>query len=119
MSFNKRIFSILLEKAKGDRSWRQFAMDCDISYIQIRKLALCGQENAPRIKLIQKIAQNAAGGIGLQELLFAAGKLDQNEEKNPADVKTRSGELLSEKFQSLSMGQRKMVLDFMDFLLSR
>ena len=62
MAFNKRIFSLLLEQAKGDRSWRQFSIDCDISYIQMRKLALGQQENSPRKKLIHKIAQNAASG---------------------------------------------------------
>ena len=119
MQFNKRIFSLLLEQAKGDRSWRQFAMDCDISYIQMRKLALGGQENSPRPKLIGKIAANAAGGITAEDLLFCSGVYNQNEEKKPSGALTRSGDLFNEKFQSLSMGQRKMVLDFIDFLQSR
>ncbi len=118
MAFNKRIFSILLEQAKGDRSWRRFAMDCDISYIQMRKLALGQQENSPRRKLIEKVAQNAAGGISAEDLLFCSGVSE--EEKNPAgSLQNRSGELFAEKFQTLSMGQRKMVLDFIDFLQSR
>ncbi len=119
MSFNKRIFSILLEEAKGDRSWRQFAIDCDISYVQMRKLALQQQENSPRKKLILKIAQNAAGSITAEDLLFCSRDTGAEEEKNGQSLQSRSGELLYEKFQSLSMGQRKMVLDFMDFLLSR
>ncbi len=119
MHFNKRIFSILLEKAKGDRSWRQFAMDCDISYIQMRKLALEQQENSPRKKLMTKIAQNAAGGITLEDLMFCSGVGEENEEKKPSGAAGRSGDLLNEKFQSLSMGQRKMVLDFIDFLVAR
>ena len=118
MSFNKRIFSILLEQAKGDRSWRQFAMDCDISYIQMRKLALGQQENSPRPKLINKIAQNAAVGITAEDLLFCSGTSDETKPKKPGAA-ARSGELVGEKFQSLSMGQRRMVLDFIDFLLSR
>jgi hypothetical protein len=118
MSFNKRIFSILLEQAKGDRSWRQFAIDCDISYIQMRKLALQQQEHSPRKKLITKIAQNAAGGITAEDLFFCSRGEEEREGKSSA-VQARSGELFHEKFQSLSMGQRKMVLDFIDFLLSR
>ncbi|MBQ3075825.1 MAG: hypothetical protein IJC26_07135 [Clostridia bacterium] len=118
MNFNKRIFSLLLEQAKGDRSWRQFAIDCDISYIQMRKLALGQQENSPRLKLINKIAQNAAGGITSDDLLFCSG-VYKEEEKKPTGSAYRSGELFNEKFQSLSMGQRKMVLDFIDFLQSR
>ena len=119
MAFNKRIFSILLEQAKGDRSWRQFAMDCDISYIQLRKLALQQQENSPRKKLMTKIAQNAAGGITLEDLMFCSGAAEENDDKKASGALTRSGDLFNEKFQTLSMGQRKMVLDFIDFLVSR
>lgn len=119
MNFNKRIFSLLLEQAKGDRSWRQFAMDCDISYIQMRKLALGQQENSPRLKLINKIAQNAAGGITADDLLFCSGVYKETEDKKPSGNAYRSGELFNEKFQNLSMGQKKMVLDFIDFLQSR
>ncbi|MBR5295094.1 MAG: hypothetical protein IKU24_00725 [Clostridia bacterium] len=119
MRFNKRIFSLLLEQAKGDRSWRQFAMDCDISYIQMRKLALGQQENSPRLKLINKISQNAANAITSEDLLFCSGVYKETEEKKPSGALTRSGDLFNEKFQTLSMGQRKMVLDFIDFLQSR
>jgi hypothetical protein len=119
MQFNKRIFSLLLEQAKGDRSWRQFALDCDISYIQMRKLALQQQENSPRKKLMTKIAQNAAGGITLDDLLFCSGSAEGTEEKKKSGDLVRSGEMFNEKFQSLSMGQRRMVLDFIDFLVSR
>jgi len=119
MSFNKRIFAILLEQAKGNRSWRQFAMDCDISYIQMRKLALQQQENSPRKKLITKIAQNAASDVTAEDLFFCSGGASDVEEKKSNTLQNRSSELFHEKFQSLSMGQRKMVLDFIDFLLSR
>ncbi len=119
MAFNKRIFSILLAEAKGDRSWRQFAMDCDISYIQMRKLALGQQENSPRKKLMTKIAQNAAGGITLEDLMFCCGIGAAETEKKPSGALSRSGDLIGEKFQALSMGQRKMVLDFIDFLTNR
>ncbi len=119
MQFNKRIFSLLLDQARGDRSWRQFAMDCDISYIQMRKLALQQQENSPRKKLINKIAQNAANGITTEDLMFCSGVFEQQESKKTSAVATRSQELIGDKFQSLSMGQRKMVLDFIDFLSNR
>lgn len=119
MAFNKRIFSLLLEQAKGDRSWRQFALDCDISYIQMRKLALGQQENSPRKKLMTKIAQNAAGGISLEDLMFCSGTTQESQEKKVSGALSRSGDLFNEKFQTLSMGQRKMVLDFIDFLVSR
>ncbi len=121
-NFNKRIFSILLELAKGDdRSWRQFAADCDISYVQMRKLALMQQENAPRTKLIKKIAQNAANDITLDDLLFSAGlNFEDDRKKLPVSSNTmKQGELFFEKYLSLSMGQKKMLNDFIDFLSGR
>lgn len=121
-NFNKRIFSILLELAKGEeRSWRQFASDCDISYVQMRKLALMQQENPPRTKLIKKIAQNSANDITLDDLLFSAGlNFEDNRKKLPVSSNTmKQGELFFEKYLSLSMGQKKMLNDFIDFLSGR
>ena len=117
--WNKKIFAMLLAEAKGVRSWRQFAADCDISYIQMRKLALQQQKNSPRLKLMTKIAGNAAGGITVEDLKFCSGEGQLSEEKAKNSAATRSGELFSDKFQSLSMGQKKMVLDFIDFLVNR
>ena len=64
---------MLLESAKGVRSWRQFAADCGISYVQMRKLAMGTQENPPRPKLIRKVADHAFGEVDLEDLMFAAG----------------------------------------------
>ena len=71
--FSKKIFSLLLERAKGDRSWRQFAMESDISYVQMRKLAQGTQENPPRPKLIKKIADHSFNDIDLEDFMFAVG----------------------------------------------
>ena len=121
MSFNKKIFAMLLERAKGDRSWRQFAIDCDISYVQMRKLAQCQQQNPPRAKLIKKISQNAEGNITSEDLLFCAGVDSQTDEKKPpiGSNAARQGEMFYEKYLSLSMGQRRMISDFIDFLKNR
>ena len=73
MNFSPKIFSILLNLARGSRSWRRFAADCDISYVQMRKLSLMQQENPPRLKLLKKLAQNAEGGITLPDFLFCTG----------------------------------------------
>lgn len=113
---------MLLEKAKGDdRSWRQFAADCDISYVQMRKLALMQQENPPRTKLIKKIAQNSANDITYDDLLFTVGiNFEDDRKKLPVSSNTmKQGELFYEKYLSLSMGQKKMLNDFIDFLSGR
>ena len=115
VNFNKRIFAILTDKARGERSVRRFASDCGISYLQLRKLLLCEQENPPRLKLITKIAENSENGVELEDFLFAAGadnsKTDEEIELSP---KKR---LLLRNYDSLSSKQQKTVDDFIDFLL--
>ena len=120
-TFNKKIFAILLDMARGERSWRQFAQDCDISYVQMRKLATCKQENPPRIKLIKKIASNAQADITIDDLVFVSG-IGATSDANtfsPSSAMMKQGDLFQEKYLSLSMGQKKMINDFIDFLLGR
>lgn len=120
--FNKKIFAILLEISKGDRSWRQFAADCDISYVQMRKLATCKQENPPRIKLLKKIVENSTGEIGIDDYLFVTGMSAEEETSQYLPLSTnliKQGDAFFEKYLSLSMGQRKMINDFIDFLSGR
>lgn len=106
---------MLLAEAKGVRSWRQFAADCDISYVQMRKLALGTQENPPRPKLIRKVALHAFGEIDLEDLMFAAGnhtgdsmsfRENANLPESPID-----------KYRSLPSKERKTVDKFIEFLL--
>ena len=120
--FNKKIFSILLDISRGNRSWRQFAIDCDISYVQIRKLATCKQENPPRAKLLKKIVENGEGNLGMEDYLFAVGAQNDTETTQNLSISTnliKQGDAFFEKYLSLSMGQRKMIIDFIDFLSGR
>ena len=72
---------MLLEKAKGPRSWRQFAADCDISYVQMRKLVQGEQENPPRPKLIRKLADHAFDDVDLEELEYRPEFVSEDEAK--------------------------------------
>jgi len=120
--FNKKIFSILLDISRGDRSWRQFASDCEISYVQMRKLATCKQENPPRVKLLKKIVDNSTGDIEMEDYLFAIGFQQEDSNKQTLPLSTnliKQGDAFFEKYLSLSMGQRKMIDDFIDFLSGR
>lgn len=112
--WNKKIFAMLLAEAKGVRSWRQFAADCDISYVQMRKLALGTQDNPPRPKLIRKVALHAFGEIDLQDLMFAAG-MNASEA-----MAVRNSEALLDnpiaKYRLLSSKDRKLVDRFIEFL---
>lgn len=116
--WNKKIFSMLLEQAKGVRSWRQFAYDCGISYVQMRKLAQGTQENPPRPKLIQKIASNAFNDIDLEDLMFAAGITVPDSMSVRVAVQSPI-ESFYEKYRSLSAKDRRTVNDFIDFLSQR
>lgn len=120
--FNKKIFAIILNISRGERSWRQFASDCEISYVQMRKLATCKQENPPRIKLLRKIVENSDGEITMEDYLFAIGSNNDDSEKQTLPLSTnliKQGDAFFEKYLSLSMGQRKMINDFIDFLSKR
>lgn len=113
--FNKRIFSMLIEKARGERSIRRFAMDCNISYLQLRKLILCMQENPPHAKLIHSLAENSEGRVELEDYLFAAGLCEESDEKD--DALTKKEKMLLDRYRGLSAKQQKTVDDFADFLL--
>ena len=111
--FNRKIFAMLIEKAKGDRSSKQFAADCGISYVQLHKLELQAQPGAPGMKLITKLAANSAGGIELEDYLLASGKT-QKPDKDP--VKKKKSLNIQKMYENLSAGQQKTVYDFMDYL---
>ena len=113
--FNRKIFSILIDKARGERSLRSFASDCDISYLQMRKLYLCEQQNAPGFKLIKKLAENSENEVDIEDYLFAAGE-KQNEQNSFADISQKE-RLLLQNYNSLSTKQQKTVDDFIDFLI--
>lgn len=114
-NFNKRILSILIDKARGERSVRKFAQDCNISYLQMRKLLLCEQENPPRMKLITRLAENSEGRVELEDYLHAIGAFTDTGEA-PAEITPKEKMLLSN-YNNLSSKQQKTVDDFISFLL--
>lgn len=113
--WSKKIFALLLEHAKGVRSWRQFASECGISYVQMRKLATMTQENPPRPRLIRKVADNAFGEVDIEDLLFAAGlnasDLPSARENAPLTVYDR--------FRALPPKDRRTAEEFIVFLSER
>ena len=117
-NYSKKIFAMLLERAKGDRSWRQFAFDCDISYVQMRKLAQATQENPPRPRLIRKIADHSFNEIDLEDFMFAAG-MTKNEGSFIVKEPSSRAEGIYSSYRALSARDRKLAEDFIDFLTSR
>lgn len=114
--WNRKIFSLLLEKAKGDRSWRQFAFDSGISYVQMRKLSGMTQENPPRPKLIKKIALAAWNDIDLGDLLYAAGIFPPDTRKK---VKRQKSDTFLDRFRALTPKGRSSVEDYIAFIADR
>ena len=113
--FNKRVFALLIDKARGERTTKQFANDCGISYVQLHKLELCGQENAPGLKLMTKLANNSAGGIELEDYMLAAGYTGNDDDDNGVGKKRKSLNI-QEMFENLTASQQKTIYDFMDYL---
>lgn len=114
--FSKKIFSMLIDRARGDRSIHRFASDAGISYIQLRKLHACQQENPPGKKLIKKLSENSVGGVEYEDYIFAAGICEQVKNENKPDTRDL---MILEKLSRLSTGQRRTAEEFIDFLYSR
>ena len=115
--FNKKILAMLIEKARGERTTKNFANDCGISYVQLHKLEMCLQENAPGLKLLTKLAENSENGVELEDYMFACGIEEQ--EIMPRAKKPVSKSLdVQSMYDKLSQGQKKTVYDFIDYLLN-
>ncbi|MBE6681622.1 MAG: hypothetical protein E7600_05015 [Ruminococcaceae bacterium] len=115
--FNKKILAMLIEKAKGERTTRAFANDCGISYVQLHKLEMCQQENAPGFKLLTKLAENSENGIELEDYMFACG-IEEQEIKVTKRQPTQKSLDVQSMYDKLSQGQKKTVYDFIDYLLN-
>lgn len=117
--WNKKVFAILLERAKGVRSWRQFAAECGISYVQMRKLASMSQENPPRPKLIRKVTDNAFNDIDLEDLLFAAGIGTSGRPLSRKQAERSQEETVYDRFRALPARDRRIVEEYIDFLTQK
>ena len=115
--FNKKILAMLIERARGERTTRAFANDCGISYVQLHKLEMCLQENAPGIKLLTKLAENSENGIELEDYMFACGIEEQTVKQSKKQASKKNFDVQS-MYDKLSQGQKKTVYDFIDYLLN-
>lgn len=104
-NYNKKIFALLLDRARGDRNLRDFAADCDISYIQLRKLSLCEQENSPGMKLIKKLGAHSVNDVTTEDFAFAAGYFTTEESS------------IEHKVSSLPPKYRRAAEDYVDYLV--
>ena len=115
--FNKKILAMLIDKARGERTTRKFALDCGISYVQLHKLEMEAQENAPGIKLLTKLAENSENGVELEDFMFACGIEEETIVPKVKKTVSKSFDVQS-MYDKLSQGQKKTVYDFIDYLLN-
>ena len=115
--FNRKLLSLLIKTAKGDRSTKQFAAECGISYMQLRKLENGLQENAPGMGLLTKLAAESEGGIELVDYMLVCC-IAPKEPVKPAPKKKKVLNIQS-KFEQLTASQQKTVYDFTDYLLNK
>jgi len=65
-----------LTLAKGDKSINKYGIDSGVDAGYISRLLRGVVENAPSAMIIKKLADVASNGVGVQDLLVAAGYLD-------------------------------------------
>lgn len=77
-TFNKQIFAILLDKAKGDRSINQYANETDISAAHISRFLRQMIDTSPTPETISKFAEKAANGVTYKDFMIAAGHIAED-----------------------------------------
>lgn len=79
MEFDKERFAELLRRAQGrGRSLRRFAEEAGISASYISRLARGMREEPPTPEVIRKIADVAQNGVTYDDLMAAAGWIDES-----------------------------------------
>ncbi len=76
MSFDKKLFADLVERAKGDRSINKYSEECGISPTHISRLLRELVDTAPSPDTIKCFSSVASNGVTYEDLMKAAGHLD-------------------------------------------
>ncbi len=87
MSFNKQKFAVLLEKAKGNRSINQYALQCGVSSAHISRLMRQLLDTPPNPETIKLFASKAHNEVTYNNLMVAAGYIEEDNSVNE-DPKT-------------------------------
>lgn len=81
--FDKKKFKILLEKALGDRSKTEYANASGVNRTYISKLLNEKLDNPPTPDIIKRLSNVAHNGITYEQLMKAAGYLDETIDLQP------------------------------------
>jgi hypothetical protein len=86
-NFDTISFSILLEKAKGDRSINQYANTIGVSAAHISRLLRKLIKAPPAPETINKFSSGAYNGVTYSELMLAAGHINDDTEETSTENK--------------------------------
>lgn len=124
--FNKKQFSLLLNKAKGDRTLNQFSLISGVDAGYISRFITLKRDNPPSPEVLQKIAKVAHNDVSYADLMMAAGYIKSNDIENTIEIPTANleSETLADEFiqilideglieegQELTEEQREKYLD--------
>lgn len=98
MGFDKKLFAELLEKAKGDRSINKYAGEIDISPAHISRLLRQLIDTPPSPETISKFANGAYNEVSYNELMHAAGHINEKEDPITDDSNVGKIKALEKKF---------------------
>ncbi len=84
---DKKRFSQLIIKAKGDRNLSEFAEKADISKFTLSRFQAGSINNVPNESTLSKIADASEGRVTLYEFLVSVGKYERAEELKRNDIK--------------------------------
>lgn len=74
-AFNKEIFAVLLEKAKGNKSINEYSRETGVSTAYISKLLRQLNDKPPSPEIISKLAFFASNDITYKQLMVASGHI--------------------------------------------
>src|SRR5690606_29210491 len=87
--FDRKLFSELLQRAKGSRSLNDFAKQSNVNSGYLSRLIRGERPNPPSADVIKRIASAARGGVTLEDLMSAAGYLELDISPRPLTPQER------------------------------
>lgn len=113
--FDKKLFAELLDKAKGERSINQYGQHCDVDPGYISRLLRKLREQPPSAEIINKLASRAHNGVTTEELMAAAGYIENPTIKSQ-ELPETVAPYLSDGIRELSPEARREVMDFIEYV---
>ena len=92
--FNKEMFAVLLDRAKGDRSINQYANETGVSAAHISRFLREMIDAPPTPETISKFAQRAGGDVSYADMMIAAGYINEGSVGQEDSPQSRRDEII-------------------------